>query len=90
MARRKKQSSKAQKRKAATARPKAHKPTKVGRGKAMKRTAAKAKPKRAQLKKAAKPVTAAVEAVAVEELSILAPGVTTITAVKEPEAPQAT
>jgi len=89
MAKRKKQSSKVQKRKAATARPKAHKLTKVARGKATKRTVARAKPKRAQVKKAAKPVTAAVETVAVEELSILAPGVTTITEVKEAEAPQA-
>ena len=88
MAKRKKQSSKIQKRKAATARPKAHKLTKVARRKA-KRTVARAKPKRAQVKKAAKPVTAAVETVAVEELSILAPGVTTITEVKEAEAPQA-
>ena len=89
MAKRKKQLSKVQKRKAATARPKAHKLTKVARGKATKRTVAGAKPKRAQVKKAAKPVTAAVETVAVEELSILAPGVTTITEVKEAEAPQA-
>jgi hypothetical protein len=42
-----------------------------------------------QVKKAAKPVTAAVETVAVKELSILAPGITTITEVKEAEAPQA-
>jgi hypothetical protein len=89
MAKRKKQSSKVQKRKTATARPKAHKLTKVARGKATKRTVARAKPKRAQVKKATKPVTAAVETVAVEELSILAPGVTTIPEVKEPEAPQA-
>ena len=89
MAKRKKQSSKVQKRKAATARPKAHKRAKVARGKATKQTVARAKPKRAQVKKAAKPVTAAVETVAVEELSILAPGVTTITEVKEAETPQA-
>jgi hypothetical protein len=40
------------------------------------------------VKKAAKPVTATVETVAVKELSILAPGITTTTEVKEAEAPQ--
>jgi hypothetical protein len=89
MAKRKKQSSKVGKRKAATARPKAHKLPKVARGEATRRTVARAKPKRAQAKKAAKPATAAVETVAVEKLSILAPGVTTVTEVKEAEAPQA-
>jgi hypothetical protein len=88
MAKRKKQSLKVEKRKAATARPKAHKLTKVARGKATKRTVARAKLKRAQVKQAAKPVTGAVEIVAVEELNILAPGVTTVTEVKEAEAPQ--
>ena len=83
MAKRKKQSSKVQKRKAATARPKARKLTKVARGKATKQTAARAKPKRAQVKKAAGPVTAAVETVAVEGLSI------PLTEVEEAEARQA-
>jgi hypothetical protein len=67
MAKRKKRS-KAQKRKAATARPKARKVSKAA--KVMKRTVAKAKPKRAPVKKAArkvKPLAApAVETVAVE------------------------
>ena len=89
MAKRKKQSSKVQKRKGATARPRAHKLTKFVRGKATKRTVARAKPKRAQVKKAAKPVTAAAEPIAGEELSVLAPGVTTITEVKEAGTPQA-
>lgn len=40
------------------------------RGKVTKRTVARAKPKGAQVKKAAGPVTAAVETVAVEGLSI--------------------
>ena len=62
MAKRKKQS-KAQKRKAATARPKARKVSKAARGKATKRTVAKAKPKPSAIKKAApkQPVAPAVE-----------------------------
>jgi hypothetical protein len=67
MAKRKKQS-KAQKRKAATARPKARKVSKAA--KATKRTIAKAKPKRAPVKKAARkvkqPVAPVVETVAAE------------------------
>ena len=71
MAKRKKQSSKVQKRKGTTARPKTRKLSKTARGKVTKRTVARAKPKRAQVKKAAGPVTAAaVETVAVEGLSI--------------------
>jgi hypothetical protein len=70
MAKRKKQSSKVQKRKGTTARPKTRKLSKAARGKVTKRTVARAKPKRAQVKKAAGPVTAAVETVAVEGLSI--------------------
>jgi hypothetical protein len=71
MAKRKKQSLKVQKRKGATARPKARKPSKAARGKpAAKPTVAKAKPQRAPVKKAARrikqPVVAAVETVAVE------------------------
>ena len=66
MAKRKKQSSKALKRRGTTARPK----SKAARGKVTKRTVARAKPKGAQVKKAAGPVTAAVETVAVEGLSI--------------------
>jgi hypothetical protein len=83
MAKRKKQPSKVQKRKAAIAR--ARKLTKVARGKATKRTVARAKPKRARARKATKPVTAAVKTIAVEGVSIPAPGVTTVTE----EAPQA-
>jgi hypothetical protein len=60
--------SKAQKRKAATARPKARKVSKAA--KVTKRTVAKAKPKRAPVKKATpkvkQPVAPAVETVAVE------------------------
>jgi hypothetical protein len=41
------------------------------------------------VKKAARPVTAAVETIAVEGLSIPAPGVTTVTSVDEAEAPHA-
>jgi hypothetical protein len=89
MAKRKKQSPKSKREKPRQRAPKAHKLNKVARGKATKRTVARAKPKRAQVKKAAKPVTATVETVAVKELSILAPGITTITEVKEAEAPQA-
>jgi hypothetical protein len=62
MAKRKKQSSKVQKKKVATARPKAKKAA----GKATKRTVAKAKPKRAAAKKTAPPGAAALETVAVE------------------------
>jgi hypothetical protein len=83
MAKRNKQPLKVQKEKVTTARFKTRKLTKVVRGKATKRTVARAKPKRAQVKKAARPVTAAVETVAVEGLSI-APGVTPVT-----EAPHA-
>jgi hypothetical protein len=89
MAKRKKQPSKVQKKKAPTARSKTRKLTKVARGKATKRTVARVKSKRAQVKKAARPVTAAVETIAVEGLSIPAPGVTTVTSVEEAEAPHA-
>ena len=67
MAKRKKQS-KAQKRKAATARGKARKVAKAARGKATKRTVANAKPKPAPVKKAKvkQPVAPAAETVAVE------------------------
>jgi hypothetical protein len=77
MAKRKKQPSKVQKRKAATAR--TPKLTEVARGKATKRTVARAKPKRSRAAKAEKPVTAAVETIAVEGLS----------EVEEADAPQA-
>jgi hypothetical protein len=67
MAKRKKQSSKVQKKMGAKARPKAKKLSKAARGKlATKRSVAKAKPKRAPAKKAAPPVAAVVETVAVE------------------------
>ena len=52
MAKRKKQSSKVQKRKGAKTRPKARKLSKAAQGKAAKQTVAKAKPKRAPVKKA--------------------------------------
>ena len=85
MAKRKKQS-KAQKRKAATARPKARKVSKAAL-----RTAARAKSKRAPVKKAARkvkpPVAPAVETVAetlaVEVIEQPAPGVITATEVEE-------
>jgi hypothetical protein len=62
MAKRKKQSSKVQKKKG----PRAHPKLKKVAGKAPKRVVAKAKPKRAAAKKAAPPVAAAVETVTVE------------------------
>ena len=84
MAKRKKQSSKVQKTKRATGRPKARKQTKAARGKlAAKRTVARAKPKRASVKKALQPVTPAVETVAVEVIEQPAPGVITVTEVEE-------
>jgi hypothetical protein len=73
MAKRKKQSSKVQKRKGAQARAKAKKPSKAARGKAVtKPPVARAKPKRAPVKKAARkermkqPVAPAVETLSVE------------------------
>ena len=90
MAKRKKQSSNFQKKKGATARPKAKKLSKAARGKAAaKRAAAAAKPKRAPVKKAAQPVASAVETVAVEVIEQPAPGVITVTEVEETEARQA-
>ena len=68
MAKRKKQSSKVQKKKGVRARP-----AKKAAGKATKRTVAKAKPKRAAAKKAAPPVAVAVETVAVEVIEQPAP-----------------
>ena len=83
MAKRKKQS-KAQKRKAATARPKARKVAK-----AAKRTAARAKPKPAPVKKAARkvkqPVAPVVETAVVEVIEQPAPGVIAVTEVEETE-----
>jgi hypothetical protein len=87
MAKRKKQS-KAQKRKAATARGKARKVAKSARGKATKRTVSSAKPKPAPVKKAARkramkqPVAPAVETVAVEVIEQPAAGVITVTEVE--------
>ena len=90
MAKRKKQSSKVQKRKGATARPKAKKLSKAARGKAVaKQAAARAKPKRAPVKKAARPVVSAVETVAVEVIEQSAPDVTIVTEVEETEVRQA-
>ena len=86
MAKRKKQSSKVQKRKGAKARPKAKKLSKAARGKAAtKRAVARAKPKRAPVKKAARPV----ETVAVQVIEQPAPGVITVTEVEETEVRQA-
>ena len=82
MAKRKKQSSKVQKRKGTIARPKTRKLSKAARGKVTKRTVARAKPKRAQVKKAAGSVIAAVDAIAGEGLSI------PLTEVEEAEARQ--
>jgi hypothetical protein len=53
--------------------------------KAAKRTVARAKPKRAPVKKAARPVVAAVETVAVEVIEQTAPGVIIVTEVEETE-----
>ena len=96
MAKRKKQPSKARRKKTRTARPKARKVTKVARGnatkiargKATKRTVARGKPKRAQVKKAAKPVSATVETVAIEGSSVPTPNVTTATKIEAAEASQ--
>ena len=90
MAKRKKQSSKVQKRKGAKARPKAKKLSKAVRGKvAAKRAVAKAKPKRAPAKKAARPIAAAVETVAVAVIEQPTPDVITVTEVEEMEERQA-
>jgi hypothetical protein len=90
MAKRKNQSSKVQKRKGAKARPKAKKLSKVTRGKAVaKGASARIKPKRAPVKKAARPVTPVVKAVAVEVIEQPAPGVITVTEVEETEVRQA-
>jgi hypothetical protein len=90
MAKRKKQSSKAQKRKGTKARPKAKKLSKVARGKsAAMQAVAKAKPKRAPVKKAARPIPSAVETVAVEAIEQPAPGVITVTEVEEMQLRQA-
>jgi len=90
MAKRKKQSSKVQKRKGAKARPKAKKLSKATRGKAVaKGSAARTKPKRAPVKKAARPVAPVVETVAVEVIEQPAPGVITVTGVEETEVRQA-
>jgi hypothetical protein len=87
MAKRKKQSSKVQKKKGAKALPKAKKLSKAARGKAAaQRTIAKAKPKLAPAKKRMKKPTApAVETVAVEVIEQPAPGVITVTEVEQTE-----
>jgi hypothetical protein len=86
MAKRRKQSSKVHKRKGATARPKARKPSKAARGKAAaKQAVARAKPKRAPIKKAARSVAPAAETVAVGVIEQPAPGVITVTEVEETE-----
>ena len=86
MAKRKK-GSKAQKRKAATVRGKARKPSKAA--KATKPTAAKAKPKPAPVKKVARkvkpPAAPAIETAAVEVTELPAPGVITVSEVEETE-----
>jgi len=85
MAKRKK-GSKAQKRKAATVRGKARKPSKAAKTKP---TAAKAKPKPAPVKKVARkvkqPVTPVIETAAVEMIEQPAPDVITVTEVEETE-----
>ena len=81
MAKRKKQSSKVQKRKGTKPLPKATKHSTAARGKAAKRAIAKAKPKRASVKKTTRPVAPAVETVAVEVVEQPAPGVITVTEV---------
>jgi hypothetical protein len=81
MAKRKKQSSKVQKRKGATARPKAKKLSKTARGKAMKRAVARAKPKHASANKAVRPATPTVETGAIEVIEQPA----TVTEVEETE-----
>jgi hypothetical protein len=88
MAKRKKKSSKIQKRKGAAARPKAKKLSKRGKA-AAKRAIARAKPKRASVKKATRPVAPAVETVAVEMIEQPAPGVITVTEVEETQVRQA-
>jgi hypothetical protein len=86
MARRKKQSSKVQKKKGAKARSKAKKLSKAARGKAAaKRTVARAKPKHAPVKKAARPVAATGETAAVTAIEQPAPGIITVTEVEELE-----
>ncbi|MFY9841210.1 MAG: hypothetical protein WAK55_33020 [Xanthobacteraceae bacterium] len=87
MAKRKKQSSKVQKKKGAKARPKAKKLSKAARGKAAaKRTVARAKPKHAPAKKRMKrPTALVVETVAVEVIEQPAPGVITVTEVEDTE-----
>ena len=85
MAKRRKQSSKAQKKKGAKARPK----PKKAAAKATKRVLAKAKPKRAPAKKAARSVAPAVETVAVDVIEQPAPGVIAVTEVEETKVRQA-
>jgi hypothetical protein len=90
MAKRKKQSSKIQKRKGVKARPKARKLSKAARGKtAPKRAVARGKPKRAPAKKAARSVAPAVETLAVDVIEQPAPGVIAVTEVEETEVRQA-
>jgi hypothetical protein len=90
MAKRKKQSSKVQKKKVAKARPKAKKLSKAARGKAVgKQTVAGAKPKRAPAKKRMKrPTAPALETVAVEAIEQPARSVITVTEVEETEVRQ--
>jgi len=87
MAKRKKQSSKVQKKKGTKARTKAKKVSKAARGKAAaKRTVARAKPKRVPVKKRMKqPAPPVVETVAVEVFEQPVPGVMTATEVEEAE-----
>ena len=89
MAKRKKQSSKVQKKKRAKARPKVKKLSKPARSKAMAKPVAKAKPRRAPVKKAPRPVAPIVDAVAVEVVEQPAASVIALTEVEETEARQA-
>jgi hypothetical protein len=89
MAKRKKQSSKVQKRKGAAARPKAKKVSGAARGKVTKRAVARGKPKRTPVKKAARTAAPRLETVAVGVVEQPAPGAITVAEVEETEVRQA-
>ena len=89
MAKRKSQLPKVQKRKAAKARSKVKKLSKPARSKAAAKPVARVKPKSPQVKKAARVIAPAVEAVAVEVIEESAPGALAVTEVEETEARQA-
>jgi hypothetical protein len=89
MAKQKNRSSKVQKRKGAKTRTKVKKLSKPARSKAAAKPVAKAKPNRAQVKKAPRPVTPAVDTVAVEVIEQPSAGLIAVTEVEETEARQA-